>query len=157
MSDMLEGHIERPVLIGVAEFIKEPEGGGHLLVRSMVRLRALDPCLRLTGEGEDSFPPLHFKLFGSSGDGELESSDVGRRVKAALVDGNRVDDIIERGPEIVDTVARDQGPAIQRGRICDFDDKAIAGTIRIVLFGDGIGATVAPVGQLGIVSIEMFF
>jgi hypothetical protein len=157
MGNVLESYIERPVLVRVVEFIENPEKGRFFLVRSIVRLRPLDPCLSFTAESGDSSLPLRLKFHRGVGNRELESVGLRRRLNAALSNGNGIERGIERGPEIMDAITCDQGPSVQRGLIRDFDDKAIVGTLSVILSGDGIRATPAPLGEFGIESIEVFF
>src|ERR1035441_10666795 len=46
-----DNHIEQPVLVSIIEIGEKPEQRRELTVRSIVRLRSLDSCLRSTAQG----------------------------------------------------------------------------------------------------------
>jgi hypothetical protein len=155
-GSMLESYIERPMLVGIGEFIEKPEKGRFFWVRSIVRLRALDPCLGLFTETGDPLLPLHLKSSPAVGNRKLEPVEIRRRVKSAVPHGQGIDKGVEGRPQIMDTIARDKGPPIQRRSLGDLDGKAIAGTFSVIISGDGIRFTPTPLSHFGIESVEVF-
>src|ERR1700694_5206273 len=109
---MGEGDIEQPVLVRILKFIKDAQGRRERFIRSMVRLRPLDQCLRLNAEISNS-GPLLLECGGGFNNGELEPLHVRRRIDAALLDSQGVNDVVECGSQIVNTVGSDKRPPIE--------------------------------------------
>jgi hypothetical protein len=115
-ADIFLPYVEQPVLVRIIEISEEPEKGRELLVRSIVRLRPLNECLRLAAEKSDS-RSLTLKPFGAVSDGELKPSKIRRRGRSAPVDGQSVDEVIKCCPKIMNAIPGDQRPSIKGGDV----------------------------------------
>ena len=129
---MVEYEIEHPVLVRIVEFTKDTEEGRKVLVRSIVRLRALDSCLRIRAQSGDS-TPLLLKCAGTFRNGKLERPEPLGSSASGLSDRQCVNEVIERGPEIMDTVASDEGPSVEGRVLTDFDSNAVAAKLSQIL------------------------
>src|SRR6185437_12531072 len=125
LADICHNHIEQPVLIEIVEFAEKAEQGRKLLVRSIVRLCSLDSCSRAVTDRRESIGLLG-EVFGTAGNWELEFVVPWWRTGPALPDGNRVNQAIETGAQVVNAVSSDQRPSVIGSRFGDFEDLAVA-------------------------------
>ena len=153
-----DDHIEQPVLINIIEIGEKPEQRRELTVRSIVRLRSLDSCLRSTAQRCNT--PLDFRIgerLGAVSDRKLQEAPIGGRIDATLCNGDRIEDAIKSGSEVMDAVSRQKRQLINRRLPFDFDHEAVAATLGIDLSGDSIGLRILPCDEFRLNSIEVFF
>jgi hypothetical protein len=132
---MLKDEIQQPVFVKIIELTEKSERRRFSHVRSIVWLRSFDPGLRLDAK-VSQLPSGHLlgERVGRVADRELETSSIWRRIKPIIFsNGHRIDSSIERGSEIVDTVACDQGPSLKPRLRPNLQDKSVAGTISVRL------------------------
>jgi len=157
LSHIGDDYIEQPVLVNIVEFAEEPKKGRKFSVPSIVRLRSLNACLRLCAE--ESEPPLYLpsKFFWGVCDRELQSIKVGRWIRSAFFDSERIDSAIESGTEVVDAIAGEERPVVERGRLRNVDDQTVACAVSVTLAGDDVRIGIFPRSKFGLDSIEVFF
>jgi hypothetical protein len=155
-DDTLHGDIEQSVLVSIVEFPDDRKEGRQFMVPSVVRLRSLDACLRITADHRQPARLLSSKPVRSIGDGELQILCTGRRIGPTVANGDSIDDVIQCAPKTVNAIASDQGPAIKGRRLLDGNDEAVAATISVAFFGENIRFSCDPRLEFGLKSIEMF-
>lgn len=151
----LQHDLDQSVLVGVIEVAEDGKERRHGSVRSVVRLNALD---RLT-DGQTEFldtPVLRPKVIGSVVDQECRFPLVGRWVRLEFVNRNRVDEVIERRTQVVDRVTEQQGPSLERGRLQDRKNDAVACAVAIDLLRDCVRVFLHPSVQFLIEKASMF-
>ena len=130
--------------------------GGEYYLRSVVRLHSLDNCQH--GVAECTNPLLRLvEVFGQISNGEQQFRFLGGWVLPRFMNGNCVNEVIERRPEIVDTVPNDERPPLKRGLLVEVENNAVPGKISISLFGESIRAVVHPGGNLIFDGLSVFF
>ena len=139
----LEHHLDQPVLVGVVEVAQDREERRHGWMFPVVRLNALDGCLDWNAEFLYAFP-LRTKVLAVVGYREGATPLVGRWIRLQFVNGNSVDEVIERGPEIVNRVPKNQRPALERRRLQDRNDDAVTRAVAVHLSRNCIGAVFYP-------------
>src|SRR5579883_303673 len=154
--DVLHGQREQPVFIKVIEFPDERQEGRQLVVPSVVRLRSLNSCLRVTAQLREPSIPLRGKSLRLIRDWELQQTGVGRRIGTTVPDSNAVDNVIESASKVMNTITCDQSPTLKRGRFNDVNANAVAATIGVTFFGKDIRVSINPRVKFGLESIEMF-
>ena len=103
-SNIGDNYIEQPVLVNIVELTEHGKEGRQFGVRSIVRLRSLDSCLRVSAKCGK--PPLLSAVeISSVGNRELQSVEARWRISAALLDGNGINKIIESGAKIMNTTS----------------------------------------------------
>src|SRR5579862_1906125 len=125
---MLKDDTQQPVFVKIVELTEKSEKRRFTHVGSIVGLRSFYPDLRL---GAEVIQPPSVQLLGerlgSVANRELETRGIGRRIKPVIFsNGHRIDSSIERGSEIVDTVACNKGPPLEPRPCLNLDDESVA-------------------------------
>ena len=154
--DIVDNYIEQPVLVNVVELAEQGKERRQFGVRSIVRLRSLDSCLRISTKRGNP-PLLSSVLLGGACNRELQDIKVRGKVSPTFFDRNSVDKIVQGGAEIMDAIASDERPMLQGRRICDLNDEAVAAALGVTLFGDNIRISFLPFNEFSLDSIEVFF
>ena len=150
-------YIEKPMLVRIIEMTEEGEKGREILVPSIVRLHSLNLCLRRWVQVTQSAVSVISPFFGLDDDGELQVAPVGRGIFTTVADGQSIHKMVEGGTEIVDTVACDQGPAIQGRRMDYVERDSVTPNLDVDFFGDHIGLPIDPCPQFAKVEFQLFF
>lgn len=94
------------VLVLDRKLVKYPEKATESVIPSLVRLQFLDECLRVWVDAPDLLTTLVGSHSPVAENGELQllSAAFGQRVDADVGDGEFVDEVVERGAEVVQEV-----------------------------------------------------
>jgi hypothetical protein len=155
-DNMLHRHGEQSVLVRIVEFPDERKEGRQLMVPSLVRLRSLDSCLRVSAQIREPTFPLADETGLCVADRELQITKVRGRIRSAIPDSNAIDEVIEGGSKIMNTVPRNQTPTFKRGRFIDINANGVAATVQVAFLGENIRLSINPRLQFGLESVEMF-
>jgi hypothetical protein len=157
--EMLHGYVEQPVLVRIVKVSNQAKEWRQALVRSIVRLQSLDYCLSRTVNGgrHPSSRPLVVKSFSGASDRKLEGIGIGRRASPAVSNRESINKVVECRSEVVDAIAADQRPTVDRRGLSDLNDHTVSAAVQIALLNDDIRVTLSPCDEFGIKSIEVFF
>ena len=157
LPDLRYDYVEQPVLVKIIEIAEQSQQGREGWVPSVVRLHSLDFCPHAETQR------LHSKCLvgefgGRVGDRKLQNFLVTGGGPFGFTNGSGVDEVIQSGAQIVNTVAEDDRPPIQRRGCFDiFDETAVAGTVSIDLLADDVRVAVNPSFQFAVESIGVLF
>lgn len=155
-DDIGDNNIEQPVLVRIVEVGEQAKQGREKWVRSIVRLRSLDYCLRSRVKERDPVL-LSGVVVRSTYDRELEFLPIRRGIPSSVSDGEPVNDVVKGGPEIMNTVSRNERPSFERGSTNDVNDSAVAFTLGVTLMGDDIRLSLGPCLDFNLKSLDVFF
>jgi hypothetical protein len=123
--------MKHPVLVGVGKLAEHPEPMVRELVPSVVRLQTLDDCLRGWCDAPDLIHAFVQEVVSVFEDGELRifSDALGQRV-APTGFGKVIDEVVEGGPHVVQTLPDDKSEF--GGRVFkDFNLYELVSSLRI--------------------------
>ena len=112
INDASDGHlgdVRHSMFVHVGKLVELPEGVRRELIPSVVRLQPLDNCLRVWIDAPNSlFPGVRIHSLGAE-DGELRVFDeLGRGRVAMMSDDEVINEVVESGAEVMETVADDE-------------------------------------------------
>ena len=139
----LQHNLDQPVLVGVIEVSKDGKERWHGGTRSLVRLDALDSVSDRLAEIRDA-PVFRPKVIGCVVDEKCGPSLIRRWIRLQVVNGDRIDEVVERGSQIVNSVPKDQGPSLERWRLQNREDDAVTCAVAIDLQGDCVRVFLYP-------------
>jgi len=151
----LESDFNQPVLVGIIEVTEDGKERRRSGVLSVVRLNALDRFSDRQAEILD-VPILRLEVVRRVINDECGPSLVGRWVRLQFVNGNRVDEMIKSGTQVVDGIAENQSPQCERRRHHNRDDDAMTSEITIHLAGECVRTLVHPGNKLLIQQASVF-
>jgi len=141
-----EGDEQSPMLVDVIQLVEKPERMRRR-ISSVVRLQSLDDCLRTWGKISYATRALLLetcKVFE-----DWECSDYRFRVRQRslhVFDGKRMNQVIQRRPEIVETISnKGKNNRWRRSAHLSVDD--IISTFRVEFVGDEIRTTFSPTAK----------
>jgi hypothetical protein len=157
LADLKNNYVEQSVFVKIVEIAEQGQQGREGWVPSVVRLHSFDSCPHVVAQGLEP-PQLLGEVLGTIGDGELQNLFISGRVLSRFVNSESVNEVIQSGPQIVDTIAENQAPSIKSGfRLDVLNNHAVAGAISIDLSADNVRVGVNPSLQFSVESIRMFF
>ncbi len=128
---------------------------GGILVPSVVRLQTLDDCLRLWVDAPDfitAFPGIHGPV---DKDRELRLSEfVGQRADVEVRNSQFVDEVVERGAEVMETVANNGGESRRHG-FEEFEHKQLLAALRVEIGEETVGASFEPDSGFGFEALQV--
>jgi hypothetical protein len=130
--------LDGPMLVLVVILLKSTERREDKLIRAPARLQPLDRCLRRHAEGLE-VPNTSVPLGVVLGDQELKSFVVGRGINTGLLDADGVNGVIERAPEVVNSIAEHERPLLQQRVTREIDIETVLQHVGIRLGTDSIG------------------
>ncbi len=137
--------MQKSVPVGPSKRMKHPEGVEKESVPSMIRLQSLDDCL-CGGRAPDLERLFREKLvsFREYGEGEVLLDLFGERLR----EGEGVDEMIEGGAEVVDTLAGDETELGGRG-LQEFDPNDLLAAMFLEIDGNEVGMGFDPSSDFG--------
>ena len=162
---MTVGHDQESVLVDVREFVKHPEGIGSKVLPSVIRLQALDDCLRSWMNSANLVEPVTFKHVGSGTehalrifvpeDRELTAlyDIIGKR--AGIFEGKRVNQVVETSSEVVKNVADQKCERIGGNVLNGYSDTEVIGSFRVSMTAERVMVTVQPLKDVFLQVIQV--
>jgi hypothetical protein len=141
-----QSQMEQFVLIGVGEVAQDSQERWKGWMRSVVRLRILDSCPNWVAYRSKVVPVIDgfIEPCPTVGNGELQSSLMGRRIRRSFMDSDCVNKVVKSIPEIIEGISNQEGPSLQRGSLVHSNDEAMPSAIRVLLFDQAIRVSVRP-------------
>jgi hypothetical protein len=152
-----EHRSDHAVLVGI---VKYAEPSQEVILDSvrrahLVGLYRLDECPHLVSEGLQ-VPRLSLPVGGIIDDHELQSVEVGRRVLGRHTYSECIDEMIQRTPKIVDSIANQKAPAPRIRNLVEPDVEAVVGALTSWLGLYGVGVTLGPLADFSVEGINVF-
>lgn len=151
---------ERSVLIPVGQLIQLPEWMEECrIIPSIVRLQLLDDCLHLRGDSlETTFASGCEPMFIEADRKRRNFLDLlGQRTSVIVNQGKLVNDVVEGGAQVLQTIPDDQGEFsgwLPQGLNVD-DVVAAIDALRVELSEDTIGAFFDPPSDFGFKALQV--
>lgn len=140
---------QHPMFVVDVEVIEDSE---KLVVGSSVRLKRLDSCPHHVAESFDSVARIREALLAAL-EQHHEGAMVWRGVRVGLVYGDCIDEVVERGPEVVHEVSEQQPPVCDGGRGPKLDADNVLGGFGIVVNDESV---VVQIHEGGGIACESF-
>jgi hypothetical protein len=142
-SEREERQVGQAVLVDVREFIENPEGVAGIVLPSVVWLQPLDFCLRAIRDVPDS-PLATPKSVAILGHRKLHLlGDVFGERTALFGNGERINETVEGGTEIVKAVADDEAK-VGRWRAKGIDPESVLASLRVEFDVDAVRVSSQP-------------
>jgi hypothetical protein len=142
-SERKKRQVEQAMLVDVREFVKNPQGVTGVVLPSVVRLQPLDFCLCAIRDVPDS-PLATPKALAILGYRELHPLGYGLRKWSSLFsDGKCVNEAVEGGTEVVQTLA-DDGAKLDRWRVKGIDPESVLASLRVEFDVDAVRVSSQP-------------
>ena len=150
------GYVEEAVLIPIVEVSEQSEEGRQAFVRSMVRLCPLDFCPHAGAESAGFLGrSMEMEPLRVVADREREDIGAWGRITLGLRDSDCVDEVVQRAPQVVNHITRDQRPLLKIGRVENGDDPTVSGEIRARVVGESIRVGITPGRNITFEGFEM--
>jgi hypothetical protein len=141
------GKQESAMLIDILELLKQPKPVRYCCIPSVIRLQALDNCLNHRGDISDSAKSAAIEPIGRFKDGKHGLSRLFIRQRSLVRNGEVIDQMIQRTPEIMEAVT-DQ-LSNQTWRLVDsIKPNDIISSFRIDFVRDNVRVSQLPTGNL---------
>jgi hypothetical protein len=151
----LQHNFDQAVLVGIIEVAQDGKERRHEGMLSVVRLNTLDSLPNRQAKVSD-VPMLRLKVVRGVIDNESGSPNVGRWVRLEFVNRNSVDQMIERGTQVVDGITENQRPTLERRWLQDREDEAVTCEVAVDLLRECVRVFLYPSMQLAIEQTCMF-
>lgn len=147
---------EQSVLVNVVEVSQESKQREEYFVRSIVRLHGLNGRSHWLAQGFKSPPVALPELFTRVAYGEHEQLVVGRDFLTRFVNGDCINIMIERTPQVMHNIAGNERPFLERGFFFNSKDNTIPGKVIIRLVDKTIRVIIHPGFDLILDGVEVF-
>ena len=148
--------VRHSMLIHIGKLVELPQGVRRELISSIVRLHPLNDCLRFWIEAPD-FPPMLSGVHDSiPKDQELKSSGeaFGQRVNADVGESEIVDEVVEGGAEVVETVA-DNEAKLCRDWLGEFDVHELLTAFTIDMTDVSVRFSLSPLTNFRVKAVQV--
>jgi len=150
-----KNNMGQPVLVLIRKLVELPQWAAVNPIRSVVRLQTLDNCLRVWRDAPDHALAFARELCAIAEDGERRLAlDVGRDPPAVMSEGQFVDEVVEGGPEVVDTVPDDEAEFDGR-RVEHFEPRELVEGINIEVRPSSVRAFISPGSHFGFKAFQV--
>jgi hypothetical protein len=146
------------VLIPIVKISKNGKERRDGWIRSIVRLRSLDCCPRRTIQDCNS-PARVLEVDSTIRDGEGEALFLGGRkwTRQQLMNGNGIDQVVERGPQIVKAIRDHERPSRKRRLFTHLKSNAPVGRIFVSLSNESVRFSLYPRSKLSAIGCKVLF
>jgi hypothetical protein len=134
------------MLVDVLKFLQEPEPMRHRCIPSVIRLQGLNDCLSRTAEKGDPSQASRSEAILVSKNRERDLRRFLIRERAPILERERVRQMIEARPEIVEAIT-DSGGNIG-WQVIKFDPNDIVAGLSVDLFKDAVRLTATPCREI---------
>ena len=155
-ADSHLGNVRRSMLVHVGKLVQHPEGVRRELIPSIVRLQSLDDCLRSWVDAPDFVATFPHQPVLVAKDGKLRPpiEGVGQGAASVVRDREFVGEVVERGAEVVETVADDEAE-LWRDWIGESDVHELLAALTVDMTVVSVRVSVSPLTNLRLKTVQV--